>query len=576
MPRMFGTDGVRGLANRALTAQLALDLGDAAVRVLGDDGDKSEFDGRRRALVGRDTRVSGDFLAAALSAGMSAGGFDVIDAGIIPTPGVAYLTSVLNVEMGAVISASHNPMPDNGIKFFARGGFKLPDTKEDEIESVLGQDWERPTGAGVGRISHDTATATNLYIDHLVSTIAPIGPDKSQPTPLKGLKVVADCANGATSVVAPEALRRAGADVIVINASPDGYNINKNAGSTHPEQLQAPEPFASLARQSSALSQLPSLPQHPLPATPPRLSVDVPGRKWQQIQAFASHLSFARKPQHWLDWCAGKGHLGRLLASDGSQLTCLEWDPQLVASGQQLSQRAGINARHQQQDVLAENAAQHLHSEHCPVALHACGDLHVRLLKLASQAGCQQLAVAPCCYNRIRTSHYQAMSQTAKASHLQLSLEDLRLPLSETVTAGARVRRQRDQSMAWRPGFDLLQRELRQCDEYLHTPSLPGDWLHKSFAQFCLDLAALKGIPIIGGGSSWNGRLSSIGVALGFVFAFTALTFALVETRLGRIARDRYGLLAENVSDVNDLWTFARDSRSRDPNWKLIATESEQ
>ena len=236
---MFGTDGVRGLANRALTAQLALDLGDAAVRVLGDDGDKSEFDGRRRALVGRDTRVSGDFLAAALSAGMSAGGFDVIDAGIIPTPGVAYLTSVLNVEMGAVISASHNPMPDNGIKFFARGGFKLPDTKEDEIENVLGQDWERPTGAGVGRISHDTATATNLYIDHLVSTIAPIGPDKSQPTPLKGLKVVADCANGATSVVAPEALRRAGADVIVINASPDGYNINKNAGSTHPEQLQA-------------------------------------------------------------------------------------------------------------------------------------------------------------------------------------------------------------------------------------------------------------------------------------------------------------------------------------------------
>ncbi|KFI71320.1 phosphoglucosamine mutase [Bifidobacterium minimum] len=190
-------------------------------------------------MVGRDTRVSGDFLSAALSAGMSAGGFDVIDAGIIPTPGVAYLSSVLNVEMGAVISASHNPMPDNGIKFFARGGFKLPDAKEDEIEAVLGQDWERPTGAGVGRISHDTVTATNLYIDHLVSTIAPLGPDKAQPTPLQGLKIVADCANGATSVVAPEALRRAGADVIVINASPDGYNINKNAGSTHPEQLQA-------------------------------------------------------------------------------------------------------------------------------------------------------------------------------------------------------------------------------------------------------------------------------------------------------------------------------------------------
>ena len=239
MPNMFGTDGVRGLANRDLTAQLALDLGDAAVRVLGDSDRGDQPEGRRRALVGRDTRVSGDFLASALSAGMSAGGFDVIDAGIIPTPGVAFLTSVLNVEMGAVISASHNPMPDNGIKFFARGGFKLPDSKEDEIEAVLGKDWERPTGAGVGRVSHDTVTATNLYIDHLVSSIAPVQPDKSQPTPLKGLKVVADCANGATSVVAPEALRRAGADVIVINASPDGYNINKNAGSTHPEQLQA-------------------------------------------------------------------------------------------------------------------------------------------------------------------------------------------------------------------------------------------------------------------------------------------------------------------------------------------------
>ena len=241
MPNMFGTDGVRGLANRDLTAQLALDLGDAAVRVLGDGEAREEGqpEGRRRALVGRDTRVSGDFLASALSAGMSAGGFDVIDAGIIPTPGVAFLTSVLNVEMGAVISASHNPMPDNGIKFFARGGFKLPDSKEDEIEAVLGKDWERPTGAGVGRVSHDTVTATNLYIDHLVSAIAPIEEGEPQATPLKGLKIVADCANGATSVVAPEALRRAGADVIVINASPDGYNINKNAGSTHPEQLQA-------------------------------------------------------------------------------------------------------------------------------------------------------------------------------------------------------------------------------------------------------------------------------------------------------------------------------------------------
>jgi phosphoglucosamine mutase len=210
---------------------MALDLGEAAVRVLGSDHSKGP---RRRALVGRDTRVSGDFLGAALSAGMSAGGFDVIDVGILPTPGIAFLTSVLNVEMGAVISASHNPMPDNGIKFFARGGFKLPDAKEDEIQEILGQDWDRPTGQGVGRISHDTVTATNLYIKHLVETST-----QTTDTPLKGLRIVADCANGATSVVAPEVLRQAGADVNVINASPDGYNINDHAGSTHPEQLQA-------------------------------------------------------------------------------------------------------------------------------------------------------------------------------------------------------------------------------------------------------------------------------------------------------------------------------------------------
>lgn len=243
MPRLFGTDGARGLANGFLTPRLALDMGDAAARVLGNSSTAADSDdahhGRRRALVGRDTRVSGDFLAAALSAGMSSAGFDVLDVGIIPTPGVAYLTSVLNVEMGAVISASHNPMPDNGIKFFARGGFKLPDAKEDEIESIMGSDWQRPTGAGVGRISHDITTATNMYIDHLVDTIAPADKGGTRPQPLRGLRIVADCANGATSVVAPEALRRTGADVVVINASPDGYNINDHAGSTHPEQLQA-------------------------------------------------------------------------------------------------------------------------------------------------------------------------------------------------------------------------------------------------------------------------------------------------------------------------------------------------
>ena len=166
MPRMFGTDGVRGLANRDLTAQLALDLGDAAVRVLGDD-ERSEFESRRRALVGRDTRASGDFLAAALSAGMSAGGFDVIDAGIIPTPGVAYLTSVLNVEMGAVISASHNPVEFNGIKFFDGNGYKLPDAMEDEIEALIRNNMpgiKFPIGPGVGKIKYRT-DAREEYIN---------------------------------------------------------------------------------------------------------------------------------------------------------------------------------------------------------------------------------------------------------------------------------------------------------------------------------------------------------------------------------------------------------------------------
>lgn len=235
MPRLFGTDGIRGVANSELTASMALKLGEAAARVLGSD---HRGEGRRRALVGRDTRISGDFLSAALAAGMSAGGFDVIDVGVIPTPGLAYLSTVLNIDFGAIVSASHNAMKYNGIKFFAHGGFKLSDAKEDEIESILGQDWERPTGENVGRISHDTIAPLNLYCDHLVSAIMPDHDPHSTAQPLKGLKMVVDCANGASSEVAPEVLRRAGAEVIVINASPDGLNINDHAGSMYPQQLQ--------------------------------------------------------------------------------------------------------------------------------------------------------------------------------------------------------------------------------------------------------------------------------------------------------------------------------------------------
>ena len=266
----------------------------------------------------------------------------------------------------------------------------------------------------------------------------------------------------------------------------------------HPADLiDAPEPFASLAALSAELSAVGELPEHALETSGHRLNVDVPGRKWLQIEAFASRLSFASAPTTWLDWCSGKGHLGRRLLSAGQQLTCVEYDPALVASGQALSQRHHLHALHVEQDVLAADAASVISAQHTPVALHACGDLHVRLMQLASAAGCQQMAIAPCCYNRIDRSEYQALSCAGMRSTLQLSLEDLALPMSETVTAGARVRRQRDTSMARRLAFDLLQRQVRGIDEYLPTPSLPSAWLDKPFADYCRDLAALKELSTI-------------------------------------------------------------------------------
>jgi hypothetical protein len=276
------------------------------------------------------------------------------------------------------------------------------------------------------------------------------------------------------------------------------------AAHTQPEQLAAPSPFPELASRSAALSLVGQLAQGPTPTLPARFSVDVPGRKWLQIQAFANSLQFQQAPQHWLDWCAGKGHLGHMLAHDGRPLTCLEHNPQLVHDGRQLGQRLGLAAQHLQQDVLAADACDRLKAEHTPVALHACGDLHVRLMQLASRAGCRQLAIAPCCYNRIGTPGYQPLSTAARASTLQLSLDDLALPLSETVTAGARVRRQRDLSMARRLAFDLLQRQLRGIDEYLPTPSLPPAWLNKDFADYCKDLAALKELPTPSAATDWT------------------------------------------------------------------------
>jgi len=228
MARLFGTDGVRGRANAELTAELALDLAVAAAHVLGEAG---VFEGRRPfAVVGRDTRVSGEFLEAAVVAGLASAGVDVIRLGVVPTPGVAYLTGALDADLGVMLSASHNPMPDNGIKFFARGGVKLDDTVEDAIEERLGESWTRPTGADVGRVKDDSG-AVEGYVAHLVSSL---GTDAS----LAPLKVVIDTANGAASLTALAAFDAQGAEVIPLHAWPDGLNINENCGSTHLESLQ--------------------------------------------------------------------------------------------------------------------------------------------------------------------------------------------------------------------------------------------------------------------------------------------------------------------------------------------------
>src|SRR5690242_17625435 len=226
MGRLFGTDGVRGLANVDLTAELALDLSVAAAHVLGEAG---AFEGHRpRAVVGRDTRLSGEFLEAAVVAGLASAGVDVLRVGVLPTPGVAYLTSTLDVDLGCMISASHKPMPDNGIKFLKSVGLKLDDEVEETIERRLREPWDRPTGAAIGRIT-TYYQGIHEYVAHLVSTL---------PTGLEGLKVVLDCAHGAAFASAPAALRTAGAEVVAINAAPDGHNINDGCGSTHVEGLQ--------------------------------------------------------------------------------------------------------------------------------------------------------------------------------------------------------------------------------------------------------------------------------------------------------------------------------------------------
>lgn len=230
MARLFGTDGVRGTANLDLTAEIALELSIAAAHVLAEAG---VFGAGHRpfALVGRDTRASGEFLEAAVVAGLASAGVDVVRLGVIPTPGVAYLVGAMGADLGVMLSASHNPMPDNGIKFFARGGVKLDDAIEDMIEQRMGEHWDRPIGSGVGRVTEDRG-AIEAYIAHLVASL---GTDAS----LEGLKVVIDCANGAAHLTALAAFDAQGAQVVPLHASPDGLNINDNCGSTHLGPLQA-------------------------------------------------------------------------------------------------------------------------------------------------------------------------------------------------------------------------------------------------------------------------------------------------------------------------------------------------
>lgn len=249
MGRLFGTDGVRGLANDDLTPALALELATSAARVIVGSVSQtrngtrpgplssSGGDSRPFAVVGRDPRASGEMLEAAVAAGLAGAGVDVVMLGVLPTPAVAFLTGSLGADLGVMISASHNAMPDNGIKIFAAGGLKLDDAVEDAIErdmamrgaTIGAAGWKRPTGAGVGRIK-PAPDALDRYLDHLKASV---------PSSLAGLTVVVDCAHGAASAAAPAAYRRAGATVIVIAGEPDGLNINDGVGSTHLEGLRS-------------------------------------------------------------------------------------------------------------------------------------------------------------------------------------------------------------------------------------------------------------------------------------------------------------------------------------------------
>lgn len=229
MTRIFGTDGVRGLANKKLTPILALRLGQAAAEVL--TSDRESYERRPLAIIGRDPRVSGEMLDAAIASGLASRGVDVVRVGVLPTPAIAFLTDDFGADLGVMISASHNPMPDNGIKFFSAGGKKLPDEVEDRIQDTMDTITEGgPTGTKIGRIISEAPDGRERYLKHLAEVVT---------TDLTGIKVVVDTANGAASKVAPIAYEAAGAEVIAIHNKPNAFNINEDCGSTHIDKTQA-------------------------------------------------------------------------------------------------------------------------------------------------------------------------------------------------------------------------------------------------------------------------------------------------------------------------------------------------
>lgn len=259
-----------------------------------------------------------------------------------------------------------------------------------------------------------------------------------------------------------------------------------------PETLLAPAPYPRWVAELVGITALPSLPVTKRKTVPHAMHQGVPGRKWQQIEALAQKLSFQQPPQRWLDWCAGKGFMGRYLAYPATQLNSVEIDAALCRAGQQLNHLLDIKGTYFSCDALSAAAQPALAQSDSWVALHACGELHTHLLKQVEQHEVKRLVVAPCCYNRISTERYQPLSQHAQAAKLKLIRSDLSLPLQSTVTAGARDKRLRDQAMAWRLAFDELQRDWRGVDEYLPVHSVASRWMQQDFSKWCAQVADFK------------------------------------------------------------------------------------